>query len=602
MKRIVSKLIPAVAVGWMISSPVVAQQLAGLDGLVTDREQRVVKKIPKPAPLGSYQDPAFGTKVTRISAARPGGVVKTMYNTIQAWNADESRLILYHAGKEESGHHLYGGKTYQRLRKLDFTPADIEEVFWDPKSAAHLYYVQRYPVSDEFFGKLVKYNVFTDEKVVVTDLAQVCGHAANVSTSATSGSDVQGIYGDHIGVRCNNNAINGNSTDSTFYVNVRTGAASSQLTIDPRVSIGSNAFGYAYNIALAPAPSNQYVLLQDSVFDAGMNFVHHLDTALTSMRADDGNSYSIPKPEHKTIGSLPNGRDAMYTAAYNVAPNGCNGDANQGVGSMVAYDLESAACRVVVGQSTGWGYPQSGTHVSAISKANPGWVTMSTIGYGNFDYFDNGQQAPLLFSELSLTHATESNPVTYRLAHTRTYAKYAQNDSGYDGKGYFGEPHPVISPSGTRVLFSSDWYDSGSVDTYVVVLPEGSAVEPPEPVDPEPPVNPDPPVDPDPITDGGALSTSKPAYQRGERVLVTFAGVPVSGSHRVTIAPVGTPAQQLKMWLYTNGTQKPSVQGPASGELSYRSEYIGIGEFEARLMLNESRDDVHTRVRFTVSE
>jgi len=28
-----------------------------------------------------------------------------------------------------------------------------------------------------------------------------------------------------------------------------------------------------------------------------------------------------------------------------------------------------------------------------------------------------------------------------------------------------------LSPTATRVLYSSDWYDSGSIDTYVVILP-----------------------------------------------------------------------------------------------------------------------------------
>jgi hypothetical protein len=38
-------------------------------------------------------------------------------------------------------------------------------------------------------------------------------------------------------------------------------------------------------------------------------------------------------------------------------------------------------------------------------------------------------------------------------------------------EAYLGEPAVTLSLSGTRVLFSSDWYDSGSVDTFVVELP-----------------------------------------------------------------------------------------------------------------------------------
>jgi hypothetical protein len=46
---------------------------------VTDRDPRIVEEIAKPAYLETYQDPAFGTSVTRISNASSGGVIKTMY-------------------------------------------------------------------------------------------------------------------------------------------------------------------------------------------------------------------------------------------------------------------------------------------------------------------------------------------------------------------------------------------------------------------------------------------------------------------------------------------------------------------------------------------
>jgi hypothetical protein len=37
--------------------------------------------------------------------------------------------------------------------------------------------------------------------------------------------------------------------------------------------------------------------------------------------------------------------------------------------------------------------------------------------------------------------------------------------------GYWGEPQVTISPSGTRLIFASDWENSDTVDTYVVELP-----------------------------------------------------------------------------------------------------------------------------------
>ena len=93
---------------------------------------------------------------------------------------------------------------------------------------------------------------------------------------------------------------------------------------------------------------------------------------------------------------------------------------------------------------------------------------MSSIGYGSFDFFSNKRKAPALLSEIYLANTDPDNEVVCRLAHHRSFAKDAKR-GGY--KAYFGEPHATISPSGTRIVFGSDWYDSGSVNAFVIELP-----------------------------------------------------------------------------------------------------------------------------------
>ena len=71
----------------------------------------------------------------------------------------------------------------------------------------------------------------------------------------------------------------------------------------------------------------------------------------------------------------------------------------------------------------------------------------------------------LLDQELVIARANEGNVEVCRIGHHR---------SDEDEFNYWGEPHAVISPSGTRVLFGSDWSgatDGQSVDCYVVELP-----------------------------------------------------------------------------------------------------------------------------------
>jgi len=170
---------------------------------------------------------------------------------------------------------------------------------------------------------------------------------------------------------------------------------------------------------------------------------------------------------HASIGKTHDGQDAMYHVVFNRSPRGCNGDLWNGVGHIVQHNLETGACRPIVGETQGYPYTTSSTHVSALSTANPGWVLGSSIG-NEFDWFTNGRKAPALFSEIYLANSDPDNPSVCRLAHHRSYGKKATNE-GY--APYFSEPHASISPSGTRIIFGSDWYDSGSVDTYVIELP-----------------------------------------------------------------------------------------------------------------------------------
>lgn len=76
----------------------------------------------KPILLEKFDDPAFGAKVMRITDAGADNVIKTAYSTVQAWNADETYMILYNATESTNfvtGHHMYDGKTNQLIKRLD---------------------------------------------------------------------------------------------------------------------------------------------------------------------------------------------------------------------------------------------------------------------------------------------------------------------------------------------------------------------------------------------------------------------------------------------------------------------------------------------------
>src|SRR5439155_1654290 len=80
-------------------------------GLVKDKVSRSMTPLAKPALAQTVIDPQFGTTLRRITAVAAVGAnpaIVPLYSTVSAWNADESRLILYHVG---IGHELYAVRT-----------------------------------------------------------------------------------------------------------------------------------------------------------------------------------------------------------------------------------------------------------------------------------------------------------------------------------------------------------------------------------------------------------------------------------------------------------------------------------------------------------
>jgi len=78
-----------------------------------------------------------------------------------------------------------------------------------------------------------------------------------------------------------------------------------------------------------------------------------------------------------------------------------------------------------------------------VARKAPGWVAVGMVGA------HTGQT--VLDNEIVLANV-DSGEVC-RVAHARTFA-----GSTSEGRwGYWSETHVVLSPTGTRVLFASDW-------------------------------------------------------------------------------------------------------------------------------------------------
>jgi hypothetical protein len=381
-------------------SPIVAANLC--NGLITDKLDHPMTALAKPAVGTVVVDPQFGTNIRRISNAGGSNVIKPAYSTIPAWNADESHLILYHTGSTVqggAGHHLYDGKTYQYIKPLDIDPRDIEQFYWHTSNPDLLMYV-------DSSNRLVRYHVSTGTQDIVKSFAcsgTIDGGTDPMFTSWDS---------DLIGLRCGSQG---------FSYRISTNTES------PRASIGNSLAPIA-----TPSGTRMYV---------GTSPAQVRDLNMVTLR-----SLPVDGAEHSSLGRLSDGTDVLASVSFD----------GSYIGSLVASNLGSiAGSRVIVGPNTGYPYPPSGTHVSAISYKNPGWAAVSIVGDVR------GQN--LLDQEIVLANMNTGGSVC-RIAHHRSYG-----GNGY--QGYFAEPHAVISPSGTRVLYGSDWGGGTSVDSYVIELP-----------------------------------------------------------------------------------------------------------------------------------
>lgn len=379
-----------------------------VNGLVADQCPRPMTMLAKPGYLETVTDPEFGTRITRISAetAADGenAVVKPAYSTQQSWNADESLLLLWRRGGNGRRYQLLDGRTYQWKREVLLATTDIEAALWDPVNPDALYY----PTNTRTPPALMKYTPSTGAVTVQRSFSDCPG--SELSLGSDPGSTSWG---------------------AAVVVALMCGERKFLYSIGLDMVLGSTSA--SGRLAPMASASGTMALWWGTVYD-------HM---LRPQRALDLRSPA----EHASLG-FSNGHDVYNTVAFDPGSSGT------GIGTLVSYDLTTGTGKVIIGPSTGWPYPPSGTHISSAAWKAPGKVAVSVVGN------PSGQR--VLDQELLL--ADVGSGEVFRLAHHRSHA-------GEGPWGYWGEPHAVISPSGKRVLFASDWGGGPTVDTYVVELP-----------------------------------------------------------------------------------------------------------------------------------
>jgi len=402
--------------------------------MIQDKSSHPMSTFPKPVKGVPYTDPEFGSTVTRITDVSTDtgqvGVRAPMYSTVPAWNADETYLILYQtAGYSgsglKSGWLLYDGKTYAFIRQLSISAADVEDVYWSASDPDVFFYVTDYGVPGGNYNPvLARYHVSTGTSEVV--------HSFLAGLPVAN----QKVDFGHILYMSWDNSLIGireQAGDPNIYTE--------SYNISTQTENGWTAYSTAQSYqGLQVAPSGQTAIIGSKVVNPITQVLMH--------------NMSTDTEEHGALGPLANGDDAWISSQY-----GSSAFPSVPYGNIIVEDLQTGSVKTVVGVANGWlSYPAVTSHVSTFAFQAPGWVANSIVG--------NPAGQGLLDSEVLLANVDTGE--VCRLAHHHSNGS-APPQAGV--QGYWAEPHVVISPSGTRLLYGSDWGGTSSVDTYVIETP-----------------------------------------------------------------------------------------------------------------------------------
>jgi len=404
-----------------------------------------VKPVAKPPYLRLFKEPGFGTRVIRISNSGPGAVTKPGRDAAQAWNVDESKMILHHY--DATGAHsvlLLNGHTFENIGKLKLPTIASENIYWSHQDPNLLIYM---PDSEADAGKLSQVNLTNGEMSVIKDFSPYCEKKGLPSQGGLLAAP--SMDGDLIGFRC---GLNGDKSLAVSY----------QVSNDTVTTLrtGSDT-AWSVNNSPAPLPSGDGFLLDGKLLDQNLK--------QTRQRLDIGDHLAPT-----TMGMSPNTESVLFQSALKKSPSNCNNDIWSGIGLVIKHNINEGSCQSLVTQTKGYPATPPGTQLAANAYLNPRWLAVSSVGYDQFDSFTSNRVAPLLFSEVIMLDTDKQKPKPCRLAHHRTYGDNATRAS-YEPS--LGRPNVSLSPRATRVLFGSDWYDSGMVDSYVVVLPAYTSLD-----------------------------------------------------------------------------------------------------------------------------
>jgi hypothetical protein len=327
------------------------------------------KASPRPAKGVAQRDPFFGTCVVRATdhaAEPPTGFARNDYSRRQAFNADNSRFIVY---AYNGAWHLYDANTLAHLRVLN-GPAGDAEPQWHPTDPTKLYYL---PTNGG--TRLFQLDVNTNVTTTVADFTGKLpwANVAHIWTKSEGGPSADARYW----------CFQAETADYGI-LGVFTYDLQTQTVLGTRAM--SNRPDH-----LSMSASGRYCVVSNL---DGAGGTVAWNRTFTSSRQLHGSS------EHSDLGLSPTGEDLFIFVDY-----------QSNAGDLVMVNLDTGVRTTLF--PTYIDRSATAYHVSAKNFAAPGWMLLSTYAFSGPERW---------LHERIMAVELKANPTIIHLAHHQSRA------------------------------------------------------------------------------------------------------------------------------------------------------------------------------------
>ncbi len=406
------------------TSAAIPPSVGALAGLRSDHDAAPMPNVPKPGVGAAVSDPVFKTTLVRITdaAARDDRGTFPDYSKRQAWNADES-LLLLRTGLGNAL--LFDGASYRFIKALD--GVEGEDVFWHPTNPDLILYNPD--------NTLYSYDVRTGQR---DKLFTFTGYAfANTGGEGNLSRD--GRYYAIVG-KVYNTATQEVTPKDLLVLDVE-----SKRIIARQPLPALEDFDW-----VSISPSGNFIVANYADTVAGR--FHGVEVYDRNFRLVWQKGLGLG---HSDLALDTRGGEALVFAPY---------DEDRNVNAVKKFRLADGGESLLLDLSAYFAL-----HISCQNEQRSDWCLVSTYDFEERLTDDAATWLP--FEDEVFALKLDGSGEVERIAHhhSRRFSPAAPDS---DNSNYFAEPHATLSRAADRILFGSNWREhipeETSVDAYVV--------------------------------------------------------------------------------------------------------------------------------------